>query len=477
MAESLKAKTIKGTIWSSLERFSAQGIQFIVMIIMARILTPNDYGLVGMLAIFIGISQSLIDSGFSQALIRKQDRSEIDQSTVFFFNVAIAIILYVILYAVAPLIAEFYNEPVLVNLTRVVCLSIVINSLVVVQRAMFTVNIDFKTQAKASVTAAIVSGIAGIYMAYTGYGVWAIVVQQLTNYGCNAILLWVLSSWRPIRAYSWSSFRELFSFGSRLALSGIIDTLYRNLYLLVIGKIFKASDLGYYTRAHQFSDFPSSNITGIIQRVTYPVLCKIQNDDERLTNAYRRLLRFSAFIIFPLMTGLAGVAIPFIDVVLTEKWNFAGILLQIICFQMMWFPIHAINLNLLMVKGQSQIFLRLEIIKKIVAVCVVAVTAPFGLIVMCYGAIVNSLIALAINTHYTGKLLDLGFFKQMRDLLPALSYSISMFVVVLIVVHFIPEKLLALIVGITVGLGYFIAVAFITKSRDLRELIAIVKRK
>lgn len=247
------------------------------MIIMARILTPDDYGLVGMLAIFIAIAQSLIDSGFSQALIRKQDRTEIDNSTVFYFNIAVGIALYLILFFSAPLIARFYDEPMLVPLTRVVCLSVVINSLVVVQRALLTIKIDFKTQAKASLTGAILSGIVGITMAHTGFGVWSIVAQQLVNLSAIALLLWILSHWRPSLAYSWASFRELFSFGSKLAASGILDTVYRNLYLIVIGKVFRASDLGFYTRAHQFAEFPSSNVTGIVQRVTFPVLCTIQD--------------------------------------------------------------------------------------------------------------------------------------------------------------------------------------------------------
>lgn len=327
MAESLKQKTIRGVLWSTLERFSVQGIQFVVMIIMARMLTPNDYGLIGMLAVFIAVSQSLVDSGFSQALIRKQDRTETDNSTVFYFNLVVGVVLYGVLFVTAPLIARFYNEPQLVNITRVIGLSVLFNSLVVVQRALLTIQIDFKTQAKAALTAAITSGIIGIWMAYSGYGVWSIVAQQLINLGTNVLLLWILSHWRPRWTYSWKSFQELFGFGSKMLASGLLDTLYRNIYLIVIGKVFSASDLGYYTRAHQFTDFPSSNLTGIIQRVTYPVLCSIQNEDERLGNVYRRFLRISAFVIFPLMMGLAAVAEPLVLTLLKEQWLFAATLL------------------------------------------------------------------------------------------------------------------------------------------------------
>lgn len=477
MAESLKHKTFMGTVWSVVERFSVQGIGFIVMIIMARVLTPADYGLVGELTIFIAVSQSLVDSGFSQALIRKQDRTEVDNSTVFYFNIGVGISLYLLMSFCAPLIARFYSQPILVPLTRLLSLNILINSLVVVQRAQFTIRIDFRTQAKASLTASIVSGCVGITMVYTGHGVWSIVWYQLSNLITNVVMLWILSKWRPQRVYSWKSFRELFGFGSKLALSGIINTIYNNIYLIVIGKVFKASDLGYYTRAHQFADFPSSNVSGIIQRVTFPVLCTIQNDEQRLRNVYRNFLRLAGFVVFPLMVGLAALAHPLINTVLTPKWAFAATLLQVICLSMMWYPIHSINLNLLQVKGRSDLFLKLEIIKKIVGITIMCISVPFGIIAMCWGALASSLIALVINTHYTGKLIDVGFFVQIRDLLPTLAYSFSMGAVVWLVSRLLPSDLLRLMVGIPIGLIYFFIITKFTGSRDLRELISFIKAK
>ena len=477
MAESLKQKTVKGVFWSSVERFSVQGIQFLVMIIMARLLTPKDYGLVGMVAIFIAVAQSLVDSGFSQALIRKQNRTETDNSTVFYFNIVVGVLLYFILFAIAPWVADFYDSPELTALMRVVCLSVVFNSLVVVQRALLTVNIDFKTQAKASLTAAIVSGVIGIGMAYFGFSYWAIVAQQLVNLGLNTLLLWIFAHWRPRWTYSWSSFRELFTFGSKLMVSGLLDVIYRNMYLLVIGKVFTASSLGHYTRAHQFAEFPSSNLTGIIQRVTYPVLCQIQDDDERLALIYRRFLRVSAFFIFPLLVGLSAVAEPFILLLLKEQWLFASTLLQIICFGMMWYPIHAINLNLLQVKGRSDLFLKLEVIKKIMAVIILCITVPMGLVAMCVGQIFSSIICLIINTHYTGKLIQVGFLRQMRDLLPTLLLSLTMWGVVYFIISFLTGSLLQLITGICVGVVYYIAFAFLFRFPELKELLSIIRRK
>lgn len=477
MSESLKHKTVKGVVWSSVERFSVQGIQFLVMIVMARLLTPKDYGLVGMLTVFIAVAQSLIDSGFSQALIRKQHRTETDNSTVFYFNVVVGLLLYAIFYISAPWVARFYDSPELTALMRVVCLSVVFNSLAVVQRALLTVNIDFKTQAKASLTAAIISGIVGIGMAYAGFSYWSIATQQLVNLGLNTLLLWIFARWRPCRTYSWASFRELFAFGSKLMASGLLDVVYRNMYLLVIGKVFTASSLGHYTRAQQFAEFPSSNLTGIMQRVTYPVLCQIQDDDERLAQIYRRFLRVSAFIVFPLLTGLSAVAQPFILLLLKEQWLFAATLLQIICFSMMWYPIHAINLNLLQVKGRSDLFLKLEIIKKLLALAVLCITVPMGLVAMCVGQIFSSIIALIINTHYTGKLIQVGFLRQMQDLLPTLLLSLTMWAVVYFTTTLCSDALLQLVAGVLAGIIYYLSLAFFFRFPELNEVLSIVRRK
>ncbi len=471
----MKRQAVKGTVWSSVERFSVQGIQFVVMIIMARLLTPADYGLVGMLAIFIAVSQSLIDSGFSQALIRKQDRTQTDNSTVFYFNIAVGASLYLILFVSAPAIAAFYAEPLLCPLTRAIGLGLVFNSLAVVQRALLTVELDFKTQAKASLVGAIVSGGLGIWMAYAGYGVWAIVAQQVGNLLLVTLMLWVLPKWKPSWVYSWKSFRELFGFGSKLMLSGLIDTAYRNIYLIVIGKIFKASDLGYFTRAQQFSDLVSTNLTGVLQRVTYPVLCTIQEEDVRLRDAYRRILKVTAFVMFPLLVGLGAIARPMVMVLLTDKWMFTATLLVPMCLTGMWYPIHAINLNLLQVKGRSDLFLRLEIIKKVLAVGVLCVTIPFGLMTMCWGMLANSLISLSINTYYTGKLIDLGFFRQMRDLLPSLLLSLFAGGAVYTTISFLcVNPIVALLIGIVEGIAIYASLAAIFRMGELGELRSLL---
>lgn len=470
MAESLKKQTLKGTLWSVIERFSVQGVGFMVMIVMARILTPADYGLVGELTLFIMIAQSLVDSGFSQALIRKQDRSEVDNSTVFYFNIIVGIFLYGVMFFCAPAIAKFYGEPPLIPLTRVICLSMVINSFVVVQRALLTVKLDFRTQAKASLSAALTSGVVGIAMAYLGFGVWALAGYQLTNLGVNMLLLWFYSRWRPSWLFSWSSFKELFSFGSKLAASGILGVIYQNSYLLIIGKLFKASDVGFYTRAFQFASFLPISATGVLQKVAYPVLCRMQDEDERLQQTCQKFLRFTGFIVFPLAFGLAALAVPLIVVVLKEKWEFAAYLLQILCFALMWDPIHRLNLLLLQVKGRSDLFLKLDIVKKCIFVVVIVVTAFIGLKAMCYGLVFNSLTEFVINSRYTGRFLGLGLWQQIRQLAPSLLYSAFMLCAIIATTFFFSSPLLKLAVGIPVGLISYFGIALLTGSHDLRDI-------
>jgi len=477
MEKSLKQKTVSGIVWSSFERLSVQGIQFFIMIIMARLLLPSDYGLIGMLAIFIAISQSFIDSGFSNALIRKYDRTEIDFSTVFYFNVIVGLFFYLLLFFASPAIARFYNAPSLEMVTKVVSVNLFINSLTVVPRAKFTIDVDFKSQAKASVFSVIFSGALGIWMAYNGYGVWALVIQSVVNGLINMVLLWYYSRWIPAWVFSWSSFNEMFSFGSKLLLSGLLDTIYKNIYTIVIGKKFSAQDLGYFTRADQFAQFPSSNVTGIVGRVTFPILSSIQQDEPRLKSVYRKYLRMSAFIVFPLMIGLAALAHPLILVLLTPKWEGVVLLLQIMCFASMWYPIHAINLNLLQVMGRSDLFLRLEIIKKIIGVVILFITIPMGIVAMCIGMIVSSFFALIVNTYYSGKLIQVGFVMQMGDLFPVLANSLTMGALVWWITQFFESNETRLFLGIITGVLYYVFVASVTRSGELKELLSLVRRK
>ena len=477
MQQTLRQKTVHGLLWSSIERFSVQGINFVVSILIARQLFPSEYGIIAMLFIFIAVSTSLVDCGFFSALVRKTDRSESDNATVFYFDILIGFLTMTVLFFSAPLIASFYEIPTLCPMARLVCVVLFFDSFCIVQRALLTANLDFKTQAKISLASVILSGIVGLWLAYAGWGVWALAWQMVTASFCRSLLFWLFTQWRPVKSFSKQSFHNLFGFGSKLLLSGLLDSLYKNIYMLVIGKIFSAASLGNYSRAKQIAFYPSSNLTDVLQRVTFPVLSTIKEDDERLCENYRLMLRLSAFVVFPLMIGLVIVAKPLIIWTLTPKWSEAVPLLQIISLSMMWYPIHAINLNLLQVKGRSDLFLRLEIIRDAIGVLFLCVTIPMGLLAVCWGQVLYSIIGLIINTHYTGKLIGVGFIRQISDLLPILLAVLVMSGVVYFFIGWIEKPWVQLFVGILSGAVVYIGIGWIFKMKELDYIIEIIKRK
>lgn len=475
MEESLKKQTKRGVVWSAVQRFSTQGIQFVTTIIMARMLTPADYGVVGMLDIFIAILSVFVDSGFINALTRKNDRTHEDICTVFFFNIGVSFIAYCILFLIAPLVASFYSIPVLCNILRLLGLIVIIDSFAAVQMTLMTIELNFKIQTKVAIISLLVSGTIGIILAYYDFTYWALVIQALIYGIISTSLYWYYSTWRPSLIFSKKSFNEMFSFGSKILITSLINTTYGNLYSLVIGKMFSASTLGNYSRATSYANFPSSNITSILQRVTYPVLCKIQNDEILLSEAYRKLIRTSAFIIFPLMTGLSALAHPFIIIILGVKWSFCATMLQIICFSLMWYPIHALNINLLLVKGRSDLLLRLEIIKKIIGIIILCISVPWGIIVLCYASIISSVFCLIINTYYTGKLIQLGFFRQIADINTTLIISMAMWGIILIINSFISNIYIQMVVGLVIGSTFYSGASYILNKKDFKTIISLIK--
>lgn len=475
--QEFKSKISNGFLWSSIERFTIQGIQFIVGLIIARILSPNDYGLMGMVIVFLAISQVFIDSGFASALIQKKDRNETDYSTVFYFNIVLGVLFYLLLFFTAPLIARFYKQPELINITRILGINVILISLAVIQRAKLTVIVDFKTQAKAGFIAVTLSGICGIILAYSDYGVWALVVQTLLNNLLNTVLLWLYSRWIPMLIFSTRSFRHLFTFGSKLLGAGILDTLYKNVYPLLIGKLFNSTELGYYTRADQFCQMPSSNITGIIQRVTFPALCEIQDDEERLKQVYRKFIQMSALLIFPLMLGLAALSVPTIRLLLTDKWIPSAPLLQLLCLAGMLYPIHALNLNLLNVKGRSDLFLRLEIIKKAIITIAILLTFQAGVVMMIIGQVITSYITLFINTYYTKKLINYGIWCQLKDLSAIFFLSVGTALLAWSITQFPIANILKLIVGGSAGMIFYLGIAFRFNIGYIKEISQYILRK
>lgn len=477
---SLKQKAITGVVWSAIENLSVKGVQFVLGIILARILMPKDYGLIGMIMVFMAISATFIDSGFSKALIQKKDRDEKDFSTVFYFNIVIAVFIYLILFLCAPFIANFYHQQVLVSIVRVFGLVIIINSFAVVQRSKFSINIDFKSQTKASLLSILISGIFGVYLAYFGYGVWALIVQALINASLNVGMLWYLSKWIPRDGFHYNRFKSLFSFGSKLLLSRLIHTIYQNIYLIVIGRLFSVAELGYYTRAKQLNDFPSINITSILQRVTFPLLSGIQDANIRLKENYRLIIKLSAFVVFPTMMGLAALAKPIIVLILSEKWLNSVWILQLLCFAGMWYPINTLNLSVLNVKGRSDLFLRLEIIKKTIVTIVLVVSIPFGIKVMIVGQIFTAIVSVVINTYYTNVIISYNLIQQLSDIIGVLLVSLIMGMIIYFTIGFIENNLLRILVGFVEGFGFYIGLTWYANIGEIRllpSLFKIIKNK
>lgn len=477
MSESLKQKVVIGTFWSSVERFSTQGIHFVVTLVLARILVPKDFGLIGMLAVFIAIADSLIDSGFSLALIRKQDRTDSDKSTVFYFNIATSIVVYFLLYYVAPFVAVFFREPQLTDLMRVLCLVVIINSFAIIPRVIYCASVNFKVQAKATTIAAILSGIIGIAMAFHGVGVWALVFQQLSSAFFNTVLLWLNSRWKPKLLFSWKSFKELYLFGFNLMFVGVAETIYQYSYHIFIGRFFASSQLGHFTQASQIANLPSSNVSSIISRVTYPIMSKIQDENERLSEVYRQLARFIAFIVFPMMCGLAALSYPMIEVLIGNKWHFAAVLMIPLSFSFMFYPIHAINMNVLQVKGQSKLYLKSEMIKKVISIAFLIGTIPFGIVIMCYGRIVSSVLTLLVNMFYASRQVNIRLLTLIKDLLPVLFLSLGMYMIIWLIIGRLENVFIQLVVGLLMGVLVYGGGAFLMKMKEMNYLYNYLKEK
>lgn len=477
MAETLKQQTKKGLYWSFFNQFANYGMNFCVGIVMARLLSPSDYGITALPAVFMAVAGILQSGGLSDALVRKTDFREEDLSTSFYYSIAVGIVMYLALFFSAPWIADFYNTPVLIPLLRVTALSFLWGPLNSAQNVILKRRLDFKTPTKISLTTRVFSACVGIVLAYMGYGLWALVISGVLSSLLTVILNWFVVRWFPHTGWSKASFKYLWSYGNKIMLSWGLSTLYDNITPIFVAKFYSPADLGVYNRAQGYAAMPSQQVNGVIQGVTFPVLSKMQDDNEALARNYRRMLRTTAFIVFPLMMMLSALARPLVLTLITAKWEACIILLQIICFSMMWYPIHAINLNLLMVKGRSDLFLRLEIIKKVIGVCILAITLPQGLVVFCYGTIVSSMIALVINTYYTGKLIQVGYWRQMKDLLPILLLSFLLFGTIHLTTHFISNLYLQIICGGIAGGIVYLGGAILFKFEELNDVKYMLKRK
>lgn len=477
MEENLKSKTKKGLYWSFFNQFAGYGMNFIIGIVMARLLSPSDYGITALPAVFTLVAQQLQDGGLSGALVRKPDMTEEDLSTSFYYSIGVGIFLYAVLFFAAPWIAEFYNTPVLVPLMRLTALGFLWGPLATPQTVILKRRLDFKTPTKIAIVNRVLGAVLGIGLALMGYGLWALVISNVFGGVFFVLFNWLAVRWLPKAGWSKASFKYLWNYGNKMMASGLLDTLYNNIAPIFIGKYYSPAQLGVYNRAQSYASMPSSNVTGVISNVTFPVLAKMHDDDEALAFNYRRMLKVSAFVIFPLMMGLSALARPLVITMITAKWEGCIILLQIICFSMMWYPIHAINLNLLQVKGRSDLFLRLEIIKKVMGLTILCVSLPMGLVVFCSCGIASSLIALVINTYYTGKLINVGFFKQMKDLLPIFALSFAMWCLVHVCSYFIANMWAQIIVGAIVGGVFYLGGAYLLKFDEIKDVKYLLSRK
>ena len=468
---------MNGILWSALERFSTQGIQFVIGLVLARLLSPSDYGMVGMLAIFIALSQTFVDGGFSLALIQKNNCTENDFSTVFYFNIIIGVVIYGILFISAPYIERFYDLPGLASLTKVLGLGIIISSFSLIHRTILTIVVDFKTQANISLIATLVGGTVSVLLAYNGFGVWSLVVQSLLIATINTVLLWFFSRWTPLILFSKKSFKSLFSFGSKMLATSILNTFFKNIILVVIGKAFSVQELGYYSRAEQFQRFSSENISQIIQRVAFPIMSSVKSDSERLYRATRQYIGLSMFFVLPLMAGLMILSEPLIRLLLTEKWLPAVPLLRLLCFTGMLYPIHSININLIIVKGMSSLVFKLELIKRSLMIIAIILTLPYGIKAMIIGQIVISFISLFINTYYSGKLINYNSWQQIKDIIPTLVNTIIMSSIVMAFTQIFDSDIIKLCFGALISIALYFCVAWLFKIEELNKLKELICQK
>lgn len=459
-----------------MERGGTQGIQFIVQIVLARLLSPEEYGIIAIVMVFILLANVFVESGFNTALVQKKDADEVDFSSVLYLSLGVATILYGIIFVTAPFIANFYDEPILVQVLRVLSITLFIGAFNSIQNAFVARNMLFKKLFASSLGAVTISGIVGVIAAYSGLGVWALVLQQLTSQLAVAVILWFTVKWRPHLIFSTTRVKSLFSYGSKLLASGLLDTLYINLRTLIIGRMYTPSMLGYYNRGQQFPQLIVSNINGSLQSVMLPALSAHQDDRKRVKEMMRRAVVSSSFLIFPMMVGMAVVAEPLVKIVLTEKWLPAVPFLQIACFTFALWPIHTANLQAINAMGRSDIFLRLEIIKKIMGLIVLGVSLPFGVYAIALGGVFSGLIGTFINAYPNKELLNYSYKEQWLDIMPSLLISLIMGVVVYLFNYLSIPAWQILILQIVSGCIIYILLAKIFKIESFTYLVGTMKQ-
>lgn len=474
-SDSLKKKTIGGFVWRFAERCGAQGVQFVVSLVLARILTPNDYGTVALIMVFINVLGVFINSGMGVALIQKNNADDLDYSSLFYFNMFMCVTLYAIMFFCAPLIAKFYDKPELVALTRVISLTFIVSGVKGIQNAYVSKHLLFKRFFFSTLGGTIVSAVVGILFAYMGYGAWAIVAQSLSNNIIDTLILWISVKWRPKFMFSFKRLKGLFSYGWKLLLSGLLDTGYNQLRSLIIGKVYSSTDLAYYDKANNFPSMIITNVNSSIDSVLLPSMSSVQDSKESVKGMTRRAMKTSTYVMAPLLMGLAACGQAIISVLITDKWLPSYPFMVIFCITYMFYPVHTANLNAIKAMGRSDIFLKLEIIKKIVGIVAILVTFKISVMAMAYSLLVTSVLSQIINSWPNKKLMNYSFLEQLKDILPGIGLAAFMGGCVYCVNFLHLSNWLTLLIQVPLGAVIYIGLSALLKLESFTYCWNMVK--
>ncbi|WP_017494986.1 lipopolysaccharide biosynthesis protein [Flavobacterium sp. WG21] len=478
---SLKKAALYGMFWSAIQQFSTQGISFVVSIILARLLSPSEFGLIGMITVLMSIGTVLMEGGLSQSLIRTNNPTKEDYTTVFYFNLIGSCVIYLIIFLLSGSIAEFYNQPLLKSVINWYGLIFIINAFSSVQYTKLSKQMEFRKELLVVIPSLILSSIVGIAMAYMGYGIWSLIVSALVQSILASIQLWIRSDWKPSWSFNKEKFNYHFHYGYKLTLSGVLDAIFVNAYAIIIGRFFAPAQVGFYNRADTLKQLPVSNISVVLNKVTFPLFAQVYNDDERLKDIYKRIMQMVLFLIAPTLLFMSALGEPLFRLLFTAKWLPAVPYFQILCWNGILYPIHAYNLNILKVKGRSDLFLKLEVIKKLMITIVIIATIQFGVQGLLYGSIVTSVLAFFINTYYTGIFLKYTSTNQLLDLLPivflATINGVLVYCLDSVLKDYLNYDILRLIIGSVMGTLLYLVMAYIFKIDSLNELIKIIKKQ
>lgn len=475
----LRKQTFSGLIWTFADTFLLRGVSFIATIVIARLLGPSEFGLIGMISVFLAIGTSLVDSGLSSSLIRTQDADDTDFSTVFYLNLGMSFLVYIMLFLAAPYIAGFYNQTILTNVIRLYCFSFLISAFSSIQLAILDKEMQFRKMMLYNIPGVLIGVSVGIALGYLGYGVWSIVWMYLTTQIIQSLVLWSFSKWKPSRTFSKEKMKYHYGFGYKLMLSGLLDTVFKNIYNILIGKFFSVRSLAFYERANTFNEYPVSILTSIIARVSYPLMAKMQMEKERLAAVYQQLLQLTFFITAPLMLGSAAIAKPLFLLVLGTQWLPAVPFFKIICLASMLYPIHAFNINVLKVSGRSDLFLKLEILKKIIVVISILIAFQFGIYGLVWSSVITSFLSLIINTHYSSDIINYTTKNQLLDMLPTFMISAVIFFIMTYIVSLLEtySNYLQIILPTLAGFLFYALFNYLIKSVPLLFAIKLLKER